>query len=421
MSRSPRFGAIGVVGAGAYGAALALAASRAGRDVRLWAREAATVEAIRRTRQAPRLPGIELPEPIRATDALADLAACDTLIVAVPTQSLREACTAMAAILPAGLPVISAAKGIEQASGLFPTQIIAASWPAAPSAILSGPSFAADIGRGLPTAVTLAAADARLAQALAEALSSPAFRIYHSGDPRGVEIGGGNDGAGLRFTVNHQLREGADIGRDHRHGAGHGFQRRQAESFPALRGDEHVQCTIPVIDIGVLADEQDTIRQSRCRDALLQFGFEGDMLGGGAAGDDGDPVRPRGQQADHRIDEQIRALLMADATEAAGNFLRRIEAERAFCRAPVGRRGKPRGVDAVADDGVGDREVSGGAGAGGDHRIHAANQKFRPAAMSPLRGGGEDDLQRHAQEVAQHERRQHLDVAAGMPDAPTPP
>ncbi len=151
---------------------------------------AATVEAIRRTRQAPRLPGIELPEPIRATDALADLAACDTLIVAVPTQSLHEACTAMAAILPAGLPVISAAKGIEQASGLFPTQIIAASWPAAPSAILSGPSFAADIGRGLPTAVTLAAADARLAQALAEALSSPAFRIYHSGDPRGVEIGG---------------------------------------------------------------------------------------------------------------------------------------------------------------------------------------------------------------------------------------
>lgn len=190
MSRSPRFGAIGVVGAGAYGAALALAASRAGRDVRLWAREAATVEAIRRTRQALRLPGIELPEQIRATDALADLAACDALIVAVPTQSLREACTAMAAILPAGLPVISAAKGIEQASGLFPTQIIAASWPAAPSAILSGPSFAADIGRGLPTAVTLAAADARLAQALAEALSSPAFRIYHSGDPRGVEIGG---------------------------------------------------------------------------------------------------------------------------------------------------------------------------------------------------------------------------------------
>lgn len=190
MSRSPRFGAIGVVGAGAYGAALALAASRAGRDVRLWARDAATVEAIRRTRQAPRLRGIELPEPIRATEALADLAACDALMVAVPTQSLREACTAMAAILPAGLPVISAAKGIEQASGLFPTQIIGAAWPAAPSAILSGPSFAADIGRGLPTAVTLAAADARLAQALAEALSSPAFRIYHSGDPRGVEIGG---------------------------------------------------------------------------------------------------------------------------------------------------------------------------------------------------------------------------------------
>ncbi|MDX3806680.1 NAD(P)H-dependent glycerol-3-phosphate dehydrogenase [Bosea thiooxidans] len=190
MSRSSGFATIGVVGAGAYGAALALAASRAGRAVRLWARDAATIEAVHTTRQAPRLPGIELPEAIRATAALGDLASCDALIVAVPTQSLREAVTAMAAALPAGAPVISAAKGIEQASGLFPTQIIASTWPQAPTAILSGPSFAADIGRGLPTAVTLAATDPELAQGLAETLSSPAFRIYHSGDPRGVEIGG---------------------------------------------------------------------------------------------------------------------------------------------------------------------------------------------------------------------------------------
>lgn len=190
MSRAPAYRTIGVVGAGAYGAALALAASRAGCSVRLWARDAATIAAIERTRQAPRLPGIDLPEAIQATADLADLAHCDALIVAVPTQSLRAACEALAKAFPPRAPVISAAKGIELASGLFPTQIVASAWPGASTAILSGPSFAADIGRGLPTAVTLAAAEPELARALAETLSSPAFRIYHSDDPRGVEIGG---------------------------------------------------------------------------------------------------------------------------------------------------------------------------------------------------------------------------------------
>jgi len=190
MSHMPGDGRIGVVGAGAYGTALALAASRAGRDVRLWARDGETVASIERTRQAPRLPGIALPETIRATAHLIDLADCDALIIAVPTQNLRTACEALREALPPDAPVISAAKGIEQASGLFPTQIIAETLPGAPAAILSGPSFAADIGRGLPTAVTLAAHDPVLAQGLAEALSSPGFRIYHSADPRGVEIGG---------------------------------------------------------------------------------------------------------------------------------------------------------------------------------------------------------------------------------------
>jgi glycerol-3-phosphate dehydrogenase (NAD(P)+) len=178
MSSRARYRSIGVVGAGAYGTALALAAARAGHDVRLWARDGQTIEAIERTRQAPRLPGIALPESIHATDLLAALADCDALIVAVPTQALRSACEHLAEALPPRVPVISAAKGIEQA------------WPGATAAILSGPSFAADIGRGLPTAVTLAAGDSDLAQALAEALSSPAFRIYHSADIRGVEIGG---------------------------------------------------------------------------------------------------------------------------------------------------------------------------------------------------------------------------------------
>lgn len=190
MSSAAGFGTIGIVGAGAYGAALALAAARAGRKVVLWARDEATVSAIATTRMVPRLPGVALPDDIVATTALDAVAAADAILVTVPTQSLRSVCAALAGVLPIGLPVISAAKGIEQTTGLFTTQVIAQACPTARPAILSGPSFAADIALGLPTAVTLAAADPDLAQALAEALSSPAFRIYHSADPRGVEIGG---------------------------------------------------------------------------------------------------------------------------------------------------------------------------------------------------------------------------------------
>lgn len=190
MSGATVFSTIGVVGAGAYGTALALAAARAGRKVVLWARDIQTVEAIRSSRQAPRLIGADLPETITATASLSDLAPVRALVLAVPTQALRQVCEALALVLPAGRPVISAAKGIEQASGLFTTDVIADAWPGAVPAILSGPSFASDIGLGLPTAVTLAASDPLLARALAQALTSSAFRIYHSGDPRGVEIGG---------------------------------------------------------------------------------------------------------------------------------------------------------------------------------------------------------------------------------------
>lgn len=190
MSGPSHFSTIGVVGAGAWGAALALAAARAGRSVILWARDEATVAAIAATREAPRLPGIALPGAVSATSSLSALAPARAFILAIPTQSLRQVCEACALALAPGRPAISAAKGIEQASGLFASDVVADAWPGAIPAVLSGPSFAADVGRGLPTAVTLAAQDAFLAQALAQALSSPAFRIYHSGDPRGVEIGG---------------------------------------------------------------------------------------------------------------------------------------------------------------------------------------------------------------------------------------
>ncbi|MGL5361808.1 MAG: NAD(P)H-dependent glycerol-3-phosphate dehydrogenase [Bosea sp. (in: a-proteobacteria)] len=184
------FSRIAVVGAGAWGTALALAAARADREVMLWSRDSETSSAIRDTGMAPRLPGIKLPSSITPTNDLAALADCRAFIIAVPTQVQREVLEAMALVLPAGKPVISAAKGIERSTGQFVTEVILDAWPGAVPAILSGPSFAEDVGRGLPTAVTLAAGDAFLAQALAEALSSPAFRIYHSADLRGVEIGG---------------------------------------------------------------------------------------------------------------------------------------------------------------------------------------------------------------------------------------
>jgi glycerol-3-phosphate dehydrogenase (NAD(P)+) len=190
MKPSDRFATIGVVGGGAFGAALALAATRAGRRVILWARDAEAVAIMRENREVPRLPGATLPDAVEAVGELSELSEAQALILAVPTQALRPVCLDLARALPAGLPAISAAKGIEQKSGLFTTQIVAELWPGAVPAILSGPSFAADIARGLPTALTLAAGEAELAQDLAEALSSASLRIYHSNDPRGVEIGG---------------------------------------------------------------------------------------------------------------------------------------------------------------------------------------------------------------------------------------
>lgn len=190
MSGMTGFSTIGVVGGGSFGIALALAAARAGRKVLLWARDPEAVKAMQIRREAPRLPGATLPDAVTPIAELSALAPAQALIIAVPTQALRPVCLSLAATLDGGRPAISAAKGIEQSSGLFTTQIIAELWPTAVTAILSGPSFAADIARGLPTALTLAAGDAGLAQELAEALSSAAFRIYHGADIRGVEIGG---------------------------------------------------------------------------------------------------------------------------------------------------------------------------------------------------------------------------------------
>lgn len=180
---------IAVVGAGAWGTALANAAARAGCDVTLWARDPAVVAMLTSRRESPRLPGVEIDRRVAATGAIADVAQADAVLLAVPAQDLRVAASALAPHVKA-VPVVACAKGIERGTHRFMTEIIAETLPSATPAILSGPSFADDVARGLPTAVTLACADEATATALAGALGSPAFRPYHTTDVRGVEIGG---------------------------------------------------------------------------------------------------------------------------------------------------------------------------------------------------------------------------------------
>lgn len=191
MAASPVFARIGVVGAGAWGTALANAAARAGRQVVLWGRDAgemADMAAARENRRA--LPGIALDAAVTPTGALEAVAATDAVLLVVPAQACREALGRLAPLLPAGVPVVSCAKGIERRTRAFMSEVIAEAAPRAIPAVLSGPSFASDVAAGLPTAVTLAARDAALAAALAAALGSQTLRLYHSTDVRGVEIGG---------------------------------------------------------------------------------------------------------------------------------------------------------------------------------------------------------------------------------------
>jgi glycerol-3-phosphate dehydrogenase (NAD(P)+) len=181
---------IAVLGAGAWGSALANVAARAGRDVVLWARDAQAAADISRSRESPRLPGVKLHDSVTVTGAIAAAFNAEAILLAIPAQALRSVAAAIDGNVAEGTPLIACAKGIEQYTGKFMTEVIAESAPTALPAILSGPSFAADVAKGLPTAVTLAAPDGNVAAALAQALGSSAFRPYHATDVRGVEIGG---------------------------------------------------------------------------------------------------------------------------------------------------------------------------------------------------------------------------------------
>ncbi|MCW1842780.1 NAD(P)H-dependent glycerol-3-phosphate dehydrogenase [Prosthecomicrobium hirschii] len=182
---------VGVFGGGAWGTALALVAARAGRTVTLWARDRAVAAEVGSLGTNSKfLPGIRLEPRFTATGDLAEAAAADIVIAAVPAQATRGLLRDLAAHVRPGVPVLVAAKGIERGTDALMTEIVAAELPGRPAAVLSGPSFADDVARGLPTALTVAAADGALAERLSAALVSPSFRPYAATDVVGVQIGG---------------------------------------------------------------------------------------------------------------------------------------------------------------------------------------------------------------------------------------
>lgn len=187
---SPPVARIVVLGAGAWGTALANVAASPGRAVALWSRDpdhAADMAERRENRRS--LPGVRLEDAVEPTSALDCLRAADMALLAVPAQHLRATLDGLPP-LPEGIPMVLCAKGIEAGSGLLMSDVLARCRPGHPAVALSGPSFAADVGRGSPTAVTVAARDGGLARRIAGDLARPQFRLYFTDDLRGVEIGG---------------------------------------------------------------------------------------------------------------------------------------------------------------------------------------------------------------------------------------
>jgi len=179
---------IGVIGGGAWGTALASVAARDGEPVLLWAREPEVVEAINAAHENPLfLAGVPLPVSIEATGKIGDLAGCEALLVVTPAQFVRP----ILSELPAGeTPLVLCAKGIEAGTRLLISEVAHQVQPAAPIAVISGPTFAHEVAAGQPTAVTLACTDEGIGQRLADRLAGPTFRPYASNDVVGAEIGG---------------------------------------------------------------------------------------------------------------------------------------------------------------------------------------------------------------------------------------
>jgi glycerol-3-phosphate dehydrogenase (NAD(P)+) len=185
------FKKIGVVGGGAWGTALATAVQKSGCDALLWAYEADTVTEINSEHENKTyLPGILLDPSIRATGDIMEIAAQDVILMVAPAQHTRAIAEQLSNILPEGRPVVMCSKGIEQGSAKLMSEVLAESLPKASVAVLSGPSFASEVAMGLPAALTLACAEEKLGERLAQAIGHATFRPYWSGDIVGAQIGG---------------------------------------------------------------------------------------------------------------------------------------------------------------------------------------------------------------------------------------
>lgn len=182
---------ISIIGAGAWGTALATVAARAGNEVLLQAREVGVVEAINSQHEnIPFLPGVSLDTKIRATTELADAMQADAILVVTPSQFLRPTLKGCDEAWPKNVPAIICSKGIEQGTNRIMSEIATEVLPGVPVCILSGPTFAAEVASDMPTAVTLACDDEALADSLTTMLGTPRFRIYRSDDLIGSQIGG---------------------------------------------------------------------------------------------------------------------------------------------------------------------------------------------------------------------------------------
>ncbi len=183
---------VSVIGGGAWGTALAVVARRAGRDVTLWALEPEVVAAVNGQHRNPLyLPDVTLDPAITATgDMTAAAASADLLLLVPPAQHLRQVCRTLASHIKPNTPVVICAKGIERGTSALMTDVVAEILPQAAMMVLSGPTFAGEVARGLPTAITLGTANPELGRTVAAAISSPTFRPYLSDDVVGAEVGG---------------------------------------------------------------------------------------------------------------------------------------------------------------------------------------------------------------------------------------
>jgi glycerol-3-phosphate dehydrogenase (NAD(P)+) len=182
---------VGVIGGGAWGTALAQTMRLAGKDVLLWAREPEVVDEVNaRHANTAFLPGIALDDGLRATASFAEVAGQDFILMVAPAQHARKVALELGARMRPGQPLVNCAKGIEQGTGKLMGEVLAEALPEATLAVLSGPSFAADVARGLPTALTIACRDERVGRRLAEQIGTRQFRLYWSSDTIGAELGG---------------------------------------------------------------------------------------------------------------------------------------------------------------------------------------------------------------------------------------